>query len=174
MMKKHVQRGGTSLLLSLVLAMVGQVCSPGAATPGTCWLLRPGVLCLRGGSIGRGVAAAQQVELADSPQEAAAVLVTCTAAEMGFFSSPAAIDRALAGMRVVKDGPRARKMLPTLVQNAKLHMHLWRTGRGLARTLRLLADLHLHLSASVSLVGEPGAEGDGHAVPLYICIPVHM
>ena len=70
-----------------------------------CRLLAPkyGVMPrLRGGSISyMGPFVAQRVELAESLQEAAALLATCSAADMAFFSSREVINRALSAMRQV-------------------------------------------------------------------------
>jgi hypothetical protein len=116
-----------------------------------CRLLAPkyGVMPrLRGGSISyMGPFVAQRVELAESLQEAAALLATCSAADMEFFSSREAINRALSAMRQVP-ATAIERTLPALLKSAKGCISLWRRGSSIARTLRLLSDLHPHLLSS--------------------------
>jgi hypothetical protein len=108
-------------------------------------------LRLRGGLAGvpaspspssRGLAAAQVVELADSIQEAAAALATCAPADMASFATPSAVNRALAAMRAVPASTRA-SILPALIRNALARVGKWTKGSSIARTLRLLSELHL-------------------------------
>ena len=116
-----------------------------------CRLLAPkyGVMLrLRGGSISyMGPFVAQQVELAESLQEAAALLSTCSAEDMAFFSSREAINCALSAMRQVP-ATAIEGTLPALLKSAKGCISLWRRGSSIARTLRLLSDLHPHLLSS--------------------------
>ena len=106
------------------------------------------MLRLRGGSISyMGPFVAQRVELAESLQEAAALLSTCSAEDMAFFSSREAINRALSAMRQVP-ATAIEGTLPALLKSAKGCISLWRRGSSIARTLRLLSDLHPHLLSS--------------------------
>ena len=111
-------------------------------------------LRLRGGS-SRGLAAAQAVELAVAPQEAAAALASCAPSDMASFESPAAVNKALAAMPAVPPPARA-SLLPALLRSALGRAGAWKKGSSIARTLRLLSELHLS-----ALAPPPGADAGG-------------
>jgi len=132
--------------------------------------LRGGLACVPASPpSSQGLAAAQVVELADSLQEAAAALATCAPADMASFATPSAVNRALAAMRAVPAATRA-SILPALIRNGLARVGTWTKGSSIARTLRLLSELHL--SAHDGRATSVDRRGEDQAPPAPPATPV--
>ena len=104
--------------------------------------VKPGLAkCLRGGRP-QCAGLETMISLAESPEEAAEILATCSAADMQLLCKPDAINRALSAVRLLPKDTSAELLL-ALLQSAREHAALWSRGSVIARTLRLLSDLRL-------------------------------
>ena len=83
----------------------------------------------------------QQIELSQSPEEAAELLTECVPEDMANFATPEGVNRVLAVMLQFPP-PAIAETLPALLLHAQGRTALWRRGSTISRTLRLLSDLH--------------------------------